>query len=41
MRALVWNVAAICLCLKAVMYISLRLGSDLEIRIQRKLCSDT
>ena len=29
------------LCLKAVMYISLRLGSDLEIRIQRKLCSDT
>ena len=25
----------------AVMYISLRLGSDLEIRIQRKLCSDT
>ena len=31
----------ISLCLKAVMYISLRLGSDLEIRIQRTLCSDT
>jgi len=23
------------------MYISLRVGSDLEVRIQRKLCSDT
>ena len=29
------------LCLNAVIYISLRLGSDLEIRIQRKLCSHT
>jgi len=31
----------ISLCLKAVMYISFRLGSDLEIRIQGKLCSGT
>jgi len=31
----------ISLCLKAVMYIYLRLGSDLEGRIQGKLCSDT
>ena len=31
----------ISLWLKAVVYFSLRLGSNLEIRIQRKLCSDT
>jgi len=29
------------LCLKAVVYFTLRLDSDLEIRIQRKLGSDT
>jgi len=40
---LFWTVVElwINLCLKAVVYISLRLGSDLEIRKQGKLCSDT